>query len=117
MGNDIFVSLGLSLALTLVLELCFCAAFGVRSVRGLLIVLLANLLTNPPVVLCFRLLTGGSGLPVWAAALPLEAAAVAVEWLCYKYWGGIKRPLALSLGANCFSYFTGLLLQIIIRGV
>lgn len=117
MGNNIFLSLALSLALTLVLELGFCAALGVRKGRGLLIVLLANLLTNPPVVLCYSLLTAEAGLPPWAAALPLEAAAVGAEWFCYKYWGGIKRPLALSLGANCFSYFTGLLLRIIIRGV
>lgn len=112
MGSDIFVSLGASLGLTLLLELSLLALLGYRSKRALIIAALANLLTNPPVVLCYILLTERGIVSRPLAVAVLEAAAVTVEWLCYKYrLPQVRRPFLLSLGLNAFSYFTGLILQ------
>ena len=112
MGDKIFASLGVSLVLTLVLELSLFALMGYRSKRALLIAALANLLTNPPVVLAYILLTERGAINGAYAAAILEAAAVLAEWLCYKYrLPQVRRPFLLSLGLNAFSYFTGVALQ------
>lgn len=112
MGDNIFASLGASLGLTLLLELSLFALLGYRSGRALLIAALANVLTNPPVVLCYILLTENGVLGPVSAAVILETAAVLAEWLCYKYrLPQVRRPFLLSLVLNAFSYFTGLILQ------
>ena len=92
-----------SLALTLLLELPFVDAWGLRSRHNLKLAVLVNVLTNPAVVLLH-----GLGLP----ALPMEAAAVLIEGFCYKVRGdGIRSPFLLALLANVFSYGLGLFLN------
>ncbi len=106
------VSLGTSLALTLLFELGFALAAGRRG-RALLYVTLANFLTNPAVVLCagaWRLYR----LPLYAVAVAaLEAAAVLTEGLVYRKSGLFSRPFRFSLAANALSFFLGLLLNYI----
>jgi len=115
-GDEIFSALGVSLAATVVLELLLCVLMGYRSRRIVLMVVLVNILTNPPVVLCYYILSIVRGFPEVPVIMVLELAAVLVEWLCYKYRAGeIKRPFLFSLGLNCFSYFTGLLIQFILQ--
>ena len=63
----------LSLALTLLLEGAFARLCRVRGRRNACLVLLVNLLTNPPVALV------GNLFPFWPVHLALEAAAVLVE--------------------------------------
>lgn len=112
MGDEIFLSLGVSLGLTLVLELSLFALLGYRSPRALLIATLTNVLTNPLVVLGYILLVENDVLGPVPAAAVLEAAAVLVEGLCYKYrLPEAERPFLLSLVLNAFSYLTGLVLQ------
>lgn len=92
-----------SLALTLLLELPFVYAWGLRSRHNLKLAVLVNVLTNPAVVLLH-----GLGLP----ALPMEAAAVLIEGFCYKVRGdGIRSPFLLALLANVFSCGLGLFLN------
>ena len=55
MGNEIISSLVTSLALTLVLELLFALICGIRRWREILLVILVNVMTNPPVVLTHNL--------------------------------------------------------------
>lgn len=105
----LLVSLGGSLALTLLLELGFAyLVWGVRE-KGLTLVALMNVLTNPAVVslhfFCTRQLGWTGFLPV----LVLEAAAIAVEGLCAR--GMIRRPWLFALLVNLFSYGMGELLQ------
>jgi len=115
-GDEIFAALGVSLAATVVLELLLCLVLGYRSKRTVLMVVLVNVLTNPPVVLGCYVLTVVCGFSPIPVIVILELAAVLVEWLCYKYRAGeIKRPFLFSLGLNCFSYFTGLLIQLIVQ--
>ena len=95
-----------SLALTLVLEMVFALVWGVRK-KGLLIVALMNLLTNPAVVtlhfLCVNWL-GWTVLPVVA----LELAAMVVEGFCCR--GVVKRPWLFAVLVNLFSFTIGGLL-------
>ena len=115
MGDSILQAMAVSLGLTLILETGFCLAVGVRGARNILLILLVNILTNPAVVVMHSLLTLKAGFPEPAVVIPLELGAVLAEGLCYKYCSdNIRRPFLLSLGANLFSYLSGLLLSIII---
>ena len=112
---DILESLALSLSLTLIIEMSLAAVFRVRTKRGLLIVFLANVLTNPAVVvLCGTL---GPYLGKWFLPFQLlaEAAAVLVEGNVYRQFPKEMKaalpPFLLSLVLNACSYGTGLLLN------
>ena len=107
---QLLTSLLISLLLTLVLELAFALAWGVRK-RGLLLVILMNILTNPAVVLLHFFCTVFLG---WTGFLPiavLEAAAIVAEGLCCR--GMIRRPWLFACCINLFSYGAGELLQLI----
>ena len=103
----------LSLGLTLLVELPMAVLFGLRR-RDLLAAVCINTLTNPAVVFLSLLL--GTRFPnpfFWQ--LPIEAAVVAAEGLCYKLCTDAESPWLLSFAANCASYSAGLLLQLLIR--
>ncbi len=93
----------LSLLLTLLFELPFALAWGVRK-RGLVLVILMNLLTNPAVV-TLHYLTG--------LTLIWELAAVVTEGFCCR--GMIRKPWLFALLINTFSYSMGELLQFVLR--
>ena len=102
-----------ALGLTLALELAFALLWGVKGRRDLILVVLVNVLTNPPVNLLFHLLADLRSLPALPVLITLEVSAVAVEWLYYrKTDNGIHHPLPFSLCANGFSYCAGHLLQL-----
>jgi len=102
-------SLAMSLGLTLVLEGLFALLWGVKGRRDWLLLLLVNVVTNPIVVTLHLCVSS-----FWAFTLLLEAAAVTAEWLAYRRWGGTTRPAFLfALCANCFSYFSGVLLNLL----
>ena len=100
--------LALSLGLTLALEGLFGLIWGLKGRRDWLLLLLVNCVTNPLVV---TLHTCVSSAPAVTALL--EGAAVAAEWLAYRRWGRTVRPaLLFSLCANCFSFFSGVLINL-----
>ena len=107
------LSLGVSLCLTLVFEEAFALLWGLRG-RDLLLCLLVNLLTNPPVVfltLCWRHF---APYPGWLPVPFLEAAAVVIEGAIYRRDGEkVRRPFLFSLCANAFSFALGLLVNAI----
>ena len=107
--------LAVSLALTLAFEEGFALVWGLRGKRELGLVALVNCLTNPPVVLLYHT---AAGLWHWNAALitlGLEAAAVTVEWRCYRaYSRQVKRTFLFALLINLFSYGAGCVINIII---
>lgn len=91
--------------LTLLLEGAVALLWGLRG-RNLALCGLLNVLTNPVVVLLHALVSHP------AATALLELSAAAVEGAGYARLGeGIRRPWLLSLAANGFSFFTGLLLN------
>ena len=103
--DELIASLILSLIFTEALECGF--AWGQKK-RGkaLLLCALANLITNPPVVLLHSFLQGG-----WPLVAALELGAVAAEGLLYRYSGLYERPFRFSLIANALSFSLGLILN------
>ena len=111
--NSWFLALGVSLALTLAVELGFALLCRHRG-RTLLLVALVNVFTNPLVVQA-ALLWRYYALPGYAAVALLELLAVWVEGLVYqKSRLSFARPYIFSLAANALSFGLGLLLRIII---
>ncbi len=107
---ELFRSLGISLILTLVLELAFALIWRVER-SDLPVAALANLLTNPVVVLCCYAVSRYWPGYLPAATLALELWAVGTEGLIYRLRSRISHPWAFSLCANALSYLVGLLLS------
>lgn len=115
MQIDFIWTLLISLGLTIALEVIFCLIFKLRGTYNFSLVVLVNILTNPPVVLLNHLLRQNTDLPWVLIVLVLEITAVLVEGQYYRrYAEDIRRPFLFSLGANTFSYFSGLLITYII---
>ena len=97
---NIYLSLGISLAATLIIEGLIAIPF--RTPR--LPVAAVNLLTNPPLVLLW--LASGKNTPL---LLSMELIAWLLEYGCYRLMR-IKRPLLFSLSANGASFLFGIIL-------
>lgn len=104
---ELFLSLAISLGLTLALELAFALIWRVER-SDLPAVALANLLTNPIVVLCHHGAAWYFPKYLMAATLALELWAVGTEGVIYRRRSQIARPWAFSLCANLLSYCAGL---------
>lgn len=100
--------LAVSLLLTLAFEEGFALIWGLHGRRELGLAALVNCLTNPPVVLLHYTavrLWHWNAVPVTAV---LEAAAVVVEWRCYRVFSEqVRRPFLFALLANLFSFGAG----------
>lgn len=118
MTADILVSMGYALLLTVLLEGLFGVIWGVRGGRNYIIMLLANVMTNPLVNVIHSFFAYELRLGVVAMALitaVLEIAAVIAEWLVYKSRTDIKKPFLFSLCANGFSFLCGIIINIFLR--
>lgn len=104
---SLLCSMAVSLALTIAVELIVAVGWGLRDRWNLSVAVLCNLLTNPPVVALYAVLTSLQ-MAAPAVTAVLEAAAVVVEWRCYARCGReVPHPLRLSLLANALSYGVG----------
>ena len=99
---------GISLGLTLLIELPVGFAMGMRGKKHILLMILVNILTNPAaVLLCW----------LGVAQIPVEIAVFLVEAGIY-YWFSkdegftIKHPILLALFANLISWTSGILIQL-----
>lgn len=114
MNRLIPLSMLISLLLTLAFEILGAVILGVEKRRDLAVVALAQLATNPIVVitsLWFNLRYGLAGRT--AALAVLEPLAVISEAVIYKKaleYCKIK-PLMLSFLLNCFSFVAGEILN------
>lgn len=95
---------GVSLGLTLVIELIVALLFGLRRRDDLILVVLVNILTNPAAVW----LHWAAGIP----QIPIEVVVVLVEFYVYRQFK-VKNPLGLSCAANGISWTLGLILQML----
>lgn len=115
----LLLGMAVSLSLTIALELLFALAAGfldsrTRTGRALMMNCLANIMTNPLVCSLYYFFRYGlrvSGVGICLVTAVLEISAVLTEWRVYKSSTDIKRPLLFSLTANCFSYFTGFIMN------
>ena len=97
---------------TIAFELLFACICGYRKWQTLRTVALAQVVTNPVVVLLGNLFLFYTAWPMWSFLVPLEIAAVCTEWQIYRRCANaIQRPLRFSFAANVFSYTMGLALQ------
>ena len=104
----LLIQFGVSLLLTLVLELSWVLLFGARK-KDLLLFLLVNIMTNPAVVV-LSILTGHHG----GIQLFLEVMVVLVEGWYYKiYTEHMRRSMLCSLCANGFSYGVGVMINLL----
>lgn len=104
---------GVSLALTVAIELAVAYLLGMRTGKNMFLVVLVNLLTNPPAVLCNWLcslyLAYYRRIPV---QLITETVVVASEAFIYyifsrdRRWT-VSRPVLLSFAANGCSWLLG----------
>lgn len=106
--------LGVSLLLTLLFEEGFALAWGLRGKRELGLAALVNCLTNPPVVLLYHTATGLWQWNKVLVTIVLEAAAVLIEWQCYRaYSEQVKKPFLFALLINLFSYGAGCVINLL----
>jgi hypothetical protein len=113
MALRLLTALGISLVLTLALELLFALVSGKRG-KDLALVCLVNVMTNPAVVLIYFLTVTYAALHPVAIKAVLEVIALLTEAFYYhKYGAGFRRPLLFSLGANAFSFISGELISLI----
>ncbi|MBR4986081.1 MAG: hypothetical protein IKY83_10120 [Proteobacteria bacterium] len=103
----------IALALSILIELSVALIAGYRDRKTLKVVILAQIITNPIVVLISNLCIIYTALPIWAFHAPLEIAALCVEWLIYRrYAKKIHSPFLFSLAANASSYIIGVVLSV-----
>ena len=108
MARYLLEMFGISLGLTLLIELPVGFAVGMRGKKHILLMILVNILTNPAaVLLCW----------LGVAQIPVEIAVFLVEAGIY-YWFSkdegftIKHPILLALFANLISWTSGILIQL-----
>ncbi len=110
--KGILLSLLISLALTLVVELSFALILKVRNKKDLFVIGLANILTNPVVNYCYYwaiFLFGEHSVYTILIITALEIAAVFAEFFLYRRLLTEQRigKLKLSLLLNAASFAAG----------
>ena len=103
-----------ALLLTIVFETGLALILGVRKKRDIAVVVLAQAVTNPVLVITAVLINFRFDITVYYIALAaLEISAVAAEGFIYKSVLDYKKinPFLLSLVLNAFSFTAGQILN------
>lgn len=106
-----------SLLLTLVIEHLVAFAVNERGKRTFIIVTLVNVLTNPPVVLCWMIASRFiPGISQFTVQIPLEIIAIITEAFIYRAFSVkkgdvIRHPVFLSIVCNVCSYGSGVIIS------
>lgn len=113
MTRWLLIMFGTSLLFTILIELTVAILCKIRSRQKLRLVVLANILTNPPAVLLHWLRTLYLPmLPDLWLQLGIELLVIIIEALVYnsftakKKWQ-LQHPALFSLAANICSWFVG----------
>ena len=104
------------LILTITVELIVAKSLGVTDNQALLIVVAAQVLTNPIAVFITSALVDvvANDVQYWACVIVVELAVIAVEGLIYKVKRVSNTPWTLSILANLASVSVGILVQTLI---
>ena len=109
-------SLIISLTLTLLIEVSIAFALGIRNKKEILVVVLANICTNPVVVFLTNLVMILKNKILFISILLfLEICAWIFEFLIYKNFLKEQKisPLKLSLTCNLISFGLGIIINIL----
>ncbi|NCB94410.1 MAG: hypothetical protein EOM40_17905 [Clostridia bacterium] len=116
---DYFIQMfGVSLAVTLIIEIIAAYLMGVRKRKGIVVVILVNILTNPAAVLLAWL--GSQHIQKYGdtfVQIPIELVVIFIEAAVYRSYAKAeevmaKHPIFLSVTANLCSWGTGVLIQL-----
>ena len=114
-AGQIFLSLFVSLSLTLAAETVFVAAVK-KNLSDVLLSVLANFATNPLVNVLHMIFVLALGLPKIPVIAVLEISAVCAEGLLYRTCSkNFTRPLLFSILANGISFSLGLVFNVIFQ--
>jgi len=104
------------LILTITVELIVAKSLGVTDNQALLIVVAAQVLTNPIAVFITSALVDvvANDVQYWACVITVELVVIAVEGLIYKVKRVSNTPWTLSILANLASVTVGILVQTLI---
>ena len=104
------------LILTITVELIVAKSLGVKDNHALLIVVAAQVLTNPIAVFITSVLVNvvANDAQYWACVIAVELAVIVVEGLIYKVKRVSNTPWTLSILANLASVSVGILVQTLI---
>ena len=104
------------LILTITVELIVAKSLGVKDNHALLIVVAAQVLTNPIAVFITSVLVNvvANDAQYWACVIAVELAVIAVEGLIYKVKKVSDAPWGLSILCNLASVSVGILIQTLI---
>ena len=104
------------LIMTITVELIVAKSLGVKDNHALLIVVAAQVLTNPIAVFITSVLVNvvANDAQYWACVIAVELAVIAVEGLIYKVKRVSDAPWTLSILSNLASVSVGILVQILI---
>ena len=120
MGNYLLQMFGISLLLTLLIEWLVAFLWGIRGKKGLLLVTLVNIVTNPAAVLTYWLYRVYCADTSIVVQIGIEIVVVVVEALIYQSFAKeesfrIKWPIALGIVANALSWGVGVLWSVFER--
>lgn len=109
---------GVSLLLTLLIELNVAMLFQIPFGKNLLPVVLVNVLTNPVAVLfCWLWRMYLPQIDDFWIQVPLEGIVIAVEFLIYRSFAGsgwkCQKPFVFSAVANGASWLLGVLISVV----
>ena len=120
MWIDILCMFGISLILTIIIELSIARVWGLKTKKEMLLVLLVNILTNPAAVFCVWICNGYLGSEFsFLFQCVMEFIVVVVEAKVYSGFAreegwNIKKPLQFAIAAKVISWVSGVMLQCII---
>ena len=104
------------LVLTIIVELTVARSLGIKSKQALMIVVAAQIFTNPIAVFitsaCMDLISDSA--QYYGCVIAVELTVIVVEGLIYKYKGVSRAPWGLSILCNLASVSVGILVQILI---
>ena len=107
-------SLVVSLLLTLVIELAVSLILGVRDKNDILVIALANIITNPVAVYIYGCISKYSSaiMIMIGTVILIETAVVIIEYLIFKRYLSLKRinPFLFSFIINALSFFIGMII-------
>lgn len=104
------------LVLTIVVELTVARSLGIKNNQALLIVVAAQIFTNPIAVFITSACMDwtADSAQYYGCVIAVELAVIVVEGLIYKLKGVSKAPWGLSILCNLASVSVGILVQILI---